>query len=126
VVERQLGRRELVAAVLTAIPVAQVDVVARKLHVLTRQPVEALQSHDSRNADRHRRRHHDFVLGLNGNVAPVLELVGRVVGEDGADVTLVEEREGLPHGRHVDRLEDAVEDENLRVEHWLTENGVII
>src|SRR4029078_2570045 len=40
VIERQLGRRELLPAVLAAIVVAEIDVTARELHFLARQPVE--------------------------------------------------------------------------------------
>ena len=104
---------ELVPAVLAAVAVAQVDVVARELHVLPRQPVEVLQRDDARHPDRHGRRQHDLVLRLHGDVAPVLELVGRVVRQDRLDVPLVEEGKGLPHGRHLDGLEDAIQDEDL-------------
>src|SRR6202171_6813496 len=116
VVERELRGRESMAAILAAAPVAQVDVVARKLPVLPRKAVELLERDDARHADPRRRRKDHLVLWLNGDVAPVLELPGAVVRKHGADVPLVEEGEGFSDGRDLDRLKNAIQDQHLRVE----------
>src|SRR6185436_383931 len=50
-VERELRRRELAAAVLAAVLVAQIDIAPRELHLLPRQAVEDQQLHHMRNQD---------------------------------------------------------------------------
>src|SRR5215468_9699339 len=56
VVQGKLRGRELVATVLAAVSVSDVDVVPRELDFLARQTVEVFQGNDSRNPDRHGRR----------------------------------------------------------------------
>ena len=58
-----------------------------------------------------------IVVRLHGDVHPVLEVVGPVLGVDGADLSFIEESEGAPDGRDLYRLKDAIQNEDMTIEH---------
>src|ERR1051326_1702852 len=70
-----------------------------------------------RNEDVSRRRADVVIVRLNGDVGPVLEVVGPVLRVDGADLSFVEKRQRTAHRSDLHRLKDAIEDEDMAVEH---------
>ena len=116
-IERQLGRRVLAAAVLTTIAVAQIDVPARELHFLARQAIEDQKLDHVGDQNVAARRADIVVVRLNRNVHPVLEVIRPVLGVDCANVSLVEQGKGAADGRDLHRLKDPVKDEHVAIEH---------
>ena len=116
-IERQLGRGELLSAILAAISVAQVDVAARELHLLPRQTVEDQKLNDVWNEDVTAGSADVMVRRLHRDVRPVLEVVGAVRGVDGLDVPLVEQSEGTSRRSDLHGLKHAVQDKHVTVEH---------
>ena len=117
VVERQLGRGELPPAVLAAVAVAQIDVSARELHLLPWQAVEDQELYHVRNEDVAARGADVVVVRLDGDVRPVLEVVGPVLGVDGLDLPLVEQSESAACRSDLHGLEDPVQNEDVTIEH---------
>ena len=116
-IERELARRELSSAVLAAILVAQIDVAARELHFLTRQTIERQELDDMRNENLSRRRADVVVLRLYRDVRPVLEVVSPILRVDCANLPFVQKRQRTAHRSDLHGLEDAIQDEDMSVEH---------
>ena len=64
-----------------------------------------------------RRRAHVVIVRLHGDVGPILEVVRAVFGIDGAHLSFVEKRQRAAHRSDLHRLKDAIEDEDMTVEH---------
>src|SRR5438132_14255911 len=105
-IERQLGRRKLPAAVLAAIAVAQINVAARELHFLTWKPIEGQKLDDMRDQDLAVRRRDVVIGGLDWDVHPVLEIVRAILGIDGPDVTLARADQRAANRGALPRVED--------------------
>ena len=57
------------------------------------------------------------VVGLHGDVGPVLEVVGAVLGVDRLDLAFVQQGQRATCRGDLHRLENPVEDEHVTVEH---------
>jgi hypothetical protein len=97
--------------------VPQIDVPAGELHFLPRQPVEHQELHDMRDEDVAVRSDDVVSIGLNRDVHPVLEVVGAVLRIDGTDLSLLQERQSASNRRDLNGLKDAVQNQNMTVEH---------
>src|SRR5258708_4056118 len=117
VVERELRGRELPSAELAAVLVAKVDVATREFHLLARKAIEGQELDDVWNEDVTAGRDDGVVVRLDRDVHPVLEVVGAILGVDGAHLSLVEQGEGAADGRNLYRLKDAIQNQNVTVEH---------
>ena len=123
VIEVQLLALENLPAVLAGVIVALEHVVAGKFHFLLRQAIEKKEDNDAWDADLPRDRRDHFVLGLgrrDGKITPAGEIVGReivlLIGRDDLGVSLIEEGESAPRRADVDRLPEAIQNQNLTVE----------
>src|SRR5205085_3630432 len=120
VVEGELRGGELLSAVLAAVAVAQIDVAARELHFLPRQPVEYQELNDMRNQDVTAGRADEMILvNLHRNISPVLEIVRAVLGVDSLDLAFVQKGQRATRRSDLHRLENPVEYEHVTVEHKL-------
>src|SRR5713101_942292 len=116
-VERQLGRRKLPAAVLAAVAVAKIDVAARKLHFLARKSIEGQELNDVRDQDLPMRRRDVMIGGLNGDIHPVLEVVRPVLGIDSSNVALVKQDQRTAYRGDLHGLKNPVENQYVPIEH---------
>ena len=123
-IEVQIARLELLAAVLAAVAVAVEDVLPCESHLVPGQAIEIHQQDDARNADAQRRRDDGILVGLGRDVHPVLPVVRRVIGGHGAHMPLVEQTERLADRGDLDGLKQAIENENVGVKHcWRRPRG---
>ena len=117
VVERKLRGGKLLAAVLAAVAVPEIDVAAGELHFLPREAVKRQKLDDGGYQDEAVGGADVVIVRLHGDVGPVAKIVGTVLRVDRFDLTLVEKGERPPCGCDLHRLEDSVEDEHVTVEH---------
>ena len=107
------------SAILTAISIPDVDVVARELHFLPREPIERQELDDVRDQDLAVRRRDVVIRRLDGDVHPVFEVIGAIFGVDGPDVALVKQDQGTAHRGDLHCLENPIENQDVPIEHMV-------
>ena len=93
-IQIELASIENLAAVLAGILVALEDIVASKLYLLFREPIEHQQNDHARNTNLKRNsRDHLMVGRIRGQIAPAFEIVRQeivgLVGRDNLGVTRI-------------------------------------
>ena len=112
VIDAQLGRRETLAAVLTSVAVAGVNVTPIELDLLLRQAIVDQEPDDARDGDRETDRANPIVLlGLElfpqfADLTPAFKIVGKiltVLDMDDFGHVSAEQRKRSPNVDHADR-----------------------
>ena len=120
VIEIQVVALKNLPTILTRIFVALENVVTRELHFLFRKTIEKEQHDHARHANLPRDRCHHFVFRRGrGKIAPALKIVRHeiisFIRRDNVGMAGVDQRERTPRRTDVDRLPEAVQDQNLTV-----------
>ena len=121
-IEIEIAPIKNLAAILAGILVALENVVARKLHFLSRHPIEKQEDYDTWDANFQGDGVHHFLARFpGGKIPPALKVMGQEivfgVSEDDLSMAGAEEGKRTANRADVDRLPETVENENLTIEH---------
>ncbi len=117
VVEVKLGAGEFLPAKLADVSVPQVDIEPRKLDMAARHAIVGRQQDHPGNPDHPIHQPHLFMMRRDGELAPTLEIEGRVLVVDRLRDPLIQEDQSALQGGDVDRKVRTVKNQDVGCKH---------